>query len=78
MSKFSLHPESAGELMSEEFLTGRQIGERFCVSPETVRLWGKRGLLRRYVISRRVIRYLRADVERLLSGDIPFSEKSGD
>ena len=50
----------------EEFLTRKQVAERFQTCCHTIMRWERRGLLTARRINQRVLRYPKSEIERLL------------
>lgn len=52
--------------MNEDLVTSRKAAELIGVNPETIRLWGIAGRIRRCVLGPRVVRYPLSDIENLI------------
>ena len=54
--------------IASPFLTAEQLAASLGVKPDTIRGWGRRGLIPRVKVSHKVIRYVLDDVVAVLKG----------
>ena len=52
--------------IANPFLTAEQLATSLGVRPDTIRYWGRRGLIPRVKVSHKVVRYVLSDVVAVL------------